>query len=166
MFLVEGPKVLYRLALSALKIYSIHGAVSEDTPLHTHISVLLCTLSPEEKAQWFHDAFSIQLASWSKLLSSWNGYLTVASQGGTSSHDGASQSIDGVRKQSTVETKQNYQRKIIVDTDSEVLNDESWSLVWGWLPDWITTERPECLFRSSRDGYKSVLLPLTYILTC
>lgn len=154
MYLVEGPKVLYRLALSALKIYSTHGAVSEDIPLHSHVSMLLCTLSPEEKTQWFHDAFNIQLASWSKLLST---YLSAVKQSSFAEHDGASQSYDGTRQTSSA-ARVTYQRKIVADKDSEVLNDEDWSLVWGWLPDWITTESPECVFRSSRDGYKSVFL--------
>ena len=157
MYVVEGPKVLYRLALSALKIYSIHGAVSEDTPLHSHVSVLLCTLSPAEKTQWFHDAFNVQLGSWSKLLTSWNGYLSAVRRSSFTDHDGAGQSHDGTRQPHAVR-QQSYQRKIITDKDSEVLDNESWPLVWGWLPDWITTESPECVFRSSRDGYKSVFL--------
>lgn len=161
MYLVEGPKVLYRLALSALKVYSIHGAVSEDTPLHSHVSVLLCTLSPEEKTQWFHDAFNIQLASWSKLLSSWNVYLTAVKRSSFAEHDGVSQSHDGLT-QSYDQARGTYQRKITADKDSEVLNEDSWPLVWGWLPDWITTENPECVFRSSRDGYKSVFFHYIY----
>ena len=154
MYLVEGPKVLYRLALSALKIYAVHGAVSEDIPLSSHVSMLLCTLSPEEKTQWFHDAFSIQLASWSKLLSS---YLSAVKRNSFTEQDGASQSYDGVRQSSDV-ARGTYQRKITADKESEVLSEENWPVVWGWLPDWITTESPECVFRSSRDGYKSVFL--------
>lgn len=156
MYVVEGPKVLYRLGLSALKIYSVQGAVSEDIPLHSHISMLLCTLSPDEKTQWFHDAFNIQLASWSKLLST---YLSVAKRKSFTEPDGASQSYDRMR-QTPDAARGTYQRKIIADKESEVVNEESWPLVWGWLPDWITTESPECVFRSSRDGYKSVNLPL------
>jgi hypothetical protein len=152
MYLVEGPKVLYRLALSALKIYSMHGAVSEDIPLCSHVSMLLCTLSPEEKSQWFHDAFNIQLASWSKLLSTYLS-LSAVKRNSFAEQDGASQSHDGTRQSSDV-ARGTYQRKITADKDSEVLKEESWPLVWGWLPDWITTENPECVFRSSRDGYK------------
>lgn len=150
MYLVEGPKVLYRLALSALKIYSVHGAVSEDIPLHSHVSMLLCTLSPEEKSLWFRDAFNIQLASWSKLLST---YLSAMKRNSFTEQDGASLSYEG-RRQSSEAGRGTYQRKVIADKESEVLRDESWPLVWGWLPDWITTESPVCVFRSSRDGYK------------
>ena len=142
MYLVEGPKVLYRLALSALKLYAVHGAVSADTPLHSQVSVLLCTLPEKEKTQWFHDAFSIQLTSWSKLLSTWTSQLSsVKYSGGSDHHDGPL-------------PLPTYHRKIVSDKSSEILTDETWPLVWSWLPEWITCERPECVFRSSRDGYK------------
>lgn len=137
MYLVEGPKVLYRLALSALKFYASRGAISEDTPLHTHVSVLLCTLTPDEKTQWFHDAFAIKLGSRSKLLASWKSHLTAVER---------SNSTDGPRL--------TYQRKVIADQESETLAIDSWPIVWSWLPEWITCENPECVFRSSRDGYK------------
>lgn len=139
MYLVEGPKVLYRLALSALKLYALHGAVSEDTPLHSHVSVLLCTLSPEEKTRWFHDAFNIQLSSWSKLLSTWSTQLTSVQHGSSPQHDGPLQI---------------YHRKVVADKTSETLAEEAWPVVWSWLPEWITCEIPQCMFRSSRDGYK------------
>lgn len=146
MYLVEGPKVLYRLAMSALKIYASHGAVSEDLPLNIHVSVLLCTLSPEDKTRWFHDAFAIPLASWSKLLSMWNARLIATRRLSSSEPDGP--------------LLPSYQRKVVGDSESEVLTAETWPVVWSWLPEWITCERPQCLFRSSRDGYKSVLLTL------
>lgn len=140
MYLVEGPKVIYRLALSALKLYASHGAVSENTPLHSHISVLLCTLSPEEKTHWFRDAFSIQLSSWSKLVATWSGNLASVKSSCVTEQDGPVQPI--------------YQRRVIVDKKSETLTEDTWPVVWSWLPEWITSESPECVFRSSRDGYK------------
>lgn len=140
MYLVEGPKVIYRLALSALKLYASHGAVSEDTPLHSHVSVLLCTLSPEEKTKWFHDAFNVQLSSWSKLVATWRGNLASLKRSVVTEPDGPAQP--------------SYQRKVIADEKSETLSKDTWPVVWSWLPEWITSECPECVFRSSRDGYK------------
>ena len=140
MYLVEGPKVLYRLALSALKLYAAHGAVSEDTPLHTRVSVLLCTLSPAEKTSWFREAFSIQLSSWTKFLSTWNGRLVAVKRCSSSEPDGL--------------PLPTYNRKVVADKSSEILDADTWSVVWSWLPEWITSETPGCLFRSSRDGYK------------
>lgn len=134
MYLVEGPKVLYRLALSALKVYSKHGAVSDDIPLSSAVSILLCTLSEEEKSVWFRDAFAVSLPSWSKLVITWSSQLPTVSE-----HDGPLPV---------------YQRKVLADTKSEVLTEQDWPLIWSWLPEWVTTENPQCVFRSSRDGYK------------
>ena len=48
-----------------------------------------------------------------------------------------------------------YVPKVIPDATSEILVSETmWNGVWEWLPLWVTSEHPQCLFKASRDGYK------------
>lgn len=50
-----------------------------------------------------------------------------------------------------------YIRDVNPDVTSEIIpNEEAWHVLWAWLPEWVTCESPECLFRASRDGYKLV----------
>ena len=50
-----------------------------------------------------------------------------------------------------------YTRHVNPDLSSDTFPDkEAWQAVWVWLPEWVTCESPECLFRASRDGYKLV----------
>ena len=48
-----------------------------------------------------------------------------------------------------------YKRSVEPDVSSEILSTvDHWQVVWEWLPDWVTAEHTECVFRASRDGYK------------
>ena len=89
-----------------------------------------------QKSEWFRAAFSKKLPK-NTLLKRWGLELNNMEQS---------------RDDPQVEA---YVQKVTPDTTSEILStDAMWNTLWEWLPLWVTSEHPECLFRASRDGYK------------
>lgn len=160
MYVVEGPKIFYRLAISALHLYA-SLAQSAGMYWYTHrcmymidrvifspagsdiemcVQELLSQLSITQKAQWFNNAFTIQRLPWTPILTRW-----VRSQG--------ENTIDA--PDDSFSPPPIYSRHVTPDLSSEILTSVAlWNQVWSWLPDWVTGENPECVFRASRDGYK------------
>lgn len=124
----DPPKVMIILSSTA------------GSDVETCVQELLCQLSIAQKAQWFHDAMTIQRLPWTPILTRW-----VRSQGLTTT-DGPDDSLS---------PPPIYRRHVTPDLSSEILTtSELWTQVWEWLPDWVTSENPVCMFRASRDGYK------------
>ena len=112
----------------------------EGSQLETCVQDLLSSLSLKQRTQWFHDAFSISRLPWTPMLTHW-----VRAQGETLT-DGPTDSFSPPPL---------YSRHVIPDLSSQILtSSDLWSTVWAWLPDWVTSEEPTCVFRASRDGYK------------
>ncbi len=79
---------------------------------------------------------------WSNIVKQWSSYLAQVPP-----------SVDLV--DSPLLLLPVYKRSVQPDLSSEILtSQEMWQVLWEWLPDWITSEQPECVFRASRDGYK------------
>ena len=74
-------------------------------------------------------------------------------------------SLPFVQVDSSLPSLPSYTRHVNPDLSSDIFpNEEAWQAVWAWLPEWVTCESPECVFRASQDGYKSVHPPPTFLL--
>lgn len=93
-------------------------------------------LSVTQKIEWFRAAFAKKLPK-NTLLKRWGLELN---------------NMEPSKDDPQMEV---YVPKVIPDTTSEILTtDVMWQSLWEWLPLWVTSEHPQCLFRASRDGYK------------
>lgn len=118
----------------------IFATFTAGSEVETCVQELLSQLSLAQRAQWFHDAFTVPRLPWTPILTRW-----VRSQGETTT-DGPEDSLS---------PPPIYSRHVTPDLSSEILTSgDLWTQVWAWLPDWVTGENPVCLFRASRDGYK------------
>lgn len=98
-------------------------------------------LSQQMRAQWFHSAFtSFRRLPWNTILRQWQHFLSLL----PSSQDQPDAPLPLLA----------YQRTVTPDPSSEILSGDQWLVMWAWLPEWVTCEEPECLFRASQDGYK------------
>lgn len=165
MYMVEGPKVLYRLGLSALQLYAAHSqpagmpATGSCSAVRQSLHVFLPTallgvditeavqeftsaLSDQLKGDWFRGAFALPRLSWGTIAKQRNGYLACIPP-----------SVDQV--DAPLPLLPVYKRSVQPDPSSEIItSEELWQVLWEWLPDWVTSEQPVCVFRASRDGYK------------
>ena len=115
---------------------------------------LLCSLTGQQKARWFRDAFSIPRLSWKHILKIWLSHLSQPyvrnKSPGCEVDEDSGESIDGVDAEPG-------QESVIPDPSSELIqSSELWFTVWDWLPEWVICKEPQCVFRASRDGYKYV----------
>ena len=101
------------------------------------------TMSTELKMQWFQDAFAIRHLPWNTVLKQWSTILDkIPPQNGQDHVDMPLPMPD-------------YKRSVVADPTSEIIpSSELWQVLWAWMPEWMTCETPECVFRASRDGYK------------
>ncbi|KAL5491003.1 hypothetical protein EMCRGX_G016216 [Ephydatia muelleri] len=136
MFLVEGPKFLYKLAFSAMRLFvATHKETILDDITKGTMLKFIKEMPVVQKSEWFRAAFSKKLPK-NTLLKRWGLELNNMEQS---------------RDDPQVEA---YVQKVTPDTTSEILStDAMWNTLWEWLPLWVTSEHPECLFRASRDGY-------------
>ena len=105
---------------------------------------LLCGLSDRHKAQWFQSAFSISRLPWHSVAKLWWTNMTRVSH----------VEADGDSPDGPLPVRA-YTRSVVADLSSEIIpSEEFWRMLWAWLPDWVISEQPECLFRASKDGYK------------
>jgi len=122
---------------------------SEQDSVSTCVQELLCTVSPQQKARWFRDAFGISRLSWMFIRNKW---LSYKPNGLSSTID--VDCIDGELPDSDDEELKD-QIQLIPDPSSELIQSpELWYILWKWLPEWVICTEPECLFRASQDGYK------------
>lgn len=114
-----------------------------ETCISGTVQEVLCSLSSQQKARWFHDAFAIPRLSWRLILREWQSHLPDSNFGDEIDHSSDSvEGMDGVRT-------------VIPDPSSELVQSpELWFTLWSWLPDWVMCKEPKCIFRASRDGYK------------
>ena len=119
--------------------------------INVGVQDLLCSVTPQQKARWFRDAFSIPRLSWKTILKAWLSHLPQSSYSVTDEADGDSvESTDGMNSEQE-------QVSVIPDPSSELIQSpELWFTMWHWLPDWVICKEPLCVFRASRDGYKYV----------
>ena len=116
----------------------------------TAVQDLLCSVSSQQKARWFRDAFAIPRLSWISILSKWQSLLPAASSicevdGADHESLGSLEEVDGSREHCLV----------IPDPSSELIHcPDHWYTLWSWFPEWVICEEPQCIFRASRDGYK------------
>lgn len=118
---------------------------------------LLCSVSQQQKARWFRDAFAIPRLSWRAILKDWQSCLPNSNQVDETETDGNdsadSEGVDSARDE----------KLVIPDPSSELIQcPELWFILWSWLPEWAICREPECLFRASRDGYKYVYIIKLY----
>lgn len=101
------------------------------------------SMSTDLRAQWFQGAFAITRFSWSTVLKQWSTFLTkIPPLNGRDHIDGPIPLPD-------------YKRAVVADLSSQIItSEELWQILWAWMPEWMTCETPECVFRASRDGYK------------
>lgn len=112
----------------------------------TAVQQILCSLSSQQKARWFREAFAIPRLSWAYVLKEWRSHLPnstpVEETDGTDQDSDSLEGVDG-------------QVAFIPDPSSELIQSlDQWCTVWSWLPEWVVCNEPECVFRASRDGYK------------
>lgn len=108
------------------------------------VQEVLCSLSSQQKARWFREAFAIPRLSWTHILKEWRSHLPDLSS--VTETDGgdldSSDSLEG-------------EVAFIPDPSSELIQSmEEWHILWSWFPEWVVCSEPRCVFRASRDGYK------------
>ncbi len=100
------------------------------------------SVSDKLKGDWFRGAFAIPRLPWATVAKQWSSYLSHLPP-----------SVDMV--DAPIPLIPVYKRSVQPDPSSEIITtEELWQELWEWLPDWVTSEQPECVFRASRDGYK------------
>ncbi len=113
----------------------------------------MSSLTSQQKARWFRDAFSIPRFSWKLIRRVWFSHLP---QSHASSYYPANE-VDGDSIES-IDEADAEQVSVIPDPSSELIQSpELWFTVWKWLPEWVLCQEPQCVFRASRDGYKYVM---------
>lgn len=130
---VDLASLLVFIRLVALVGTNIQEAVQQFTS----------SMSTDLRAQWFQGAFAITRFSWSTVLKQWSTVLTkIPPLNGRDLIDGPIPLPD-------------YKRAVVADLSSQIItSEELWQILWAWMPEWMTCETPECVFRASRDGYK------------
>ena len=119
--------------------------IGTETCISGAVQEVLCSLSSQQKARWFRDAFAIPRLSWSLILREWRSHLPDSNF--------VSDEIDGTDHSS--DSVEGMEIMVIPDPSSELVQSpELWLTLWRWLPDWVMCKEPECIFRASRDGYK------------
>lgn len=107
------------------------------------VQEVLCSMSSQQKARWFREAFAIPHLSWAYILKEWKSHSSPVDEIDGNGQD--SDSLEGIDEQVT----------FIPDPSSELIQlVEQWCTLWSWLPEWVICKEPECVFRASRDGYK------------
>ena len=122
---------------------SIHLAALVGTNIRESVQQFTSSMSTELRAQWFQGAFAITRLPWSTVLKQWSTLLTkIPPLNGRDHPDAPLPLLD-------------YKRAVVADLSSEIVtSEELWQELWAWMPEWMTCETPECVFRASHDGYK------------
>jgi hypothetical protein len=142
MYLTEGPKLLYRLGLAAMKMFADQGR-HLSSPIEVSLQEFTVAMTPHQRCDWFKTAFSLPRLPWASVLRQWGGYLAKIPA------DFTGEEVD-----SGFPSLPSYTRHVNPDLSSDIFpNEEAWQAVWAWLPEWVTCESPECIFRASQDGY-------------
>ena len=113
-------------------------------------------LSDDLKTKWFVGAFAIPKLPWSSIVKQRSSYLACIPP--------AMDLVDAPLPLLPL-----YKRLVEPDLSSEIITSEKlWQVLWNWLPEWVTTEQPECVFKASRDGYKwaSCNAVIVYLASC
>jgi hypothetical protein len=106
----------------------------------------MCSLTSQQKARWFREAFAIPRLSWAYILKEWHSHLPK---------HGHVDVIDGIDQDSDSVEGLDEHVAVIPDPSSELIQSvEQWHTLWSWLPEWVFCKEPQCVFRASRDGYK------------
>lgn len=111
------------------------------------VQEVLCSLSPQQKARWFREAFAIPRLSWALILKEWQSSLpnSIPVNETDGPDQDSSDSFEGGDRQVA----------FIPDPSSELIQSvDQWCTLWSWLPEWVMCREPKCIFRASRDGYK------------
>ena len=105
----------------------------------------LSTLSLEQRGQWLHEALAIPRLSWKSIFKLWLQNCAVAQQNSTPP---ATLVPTGIRESS------NKKKIYLLDSTSEILSPTLSETLVNWLPDWAIGDYLECIFKTSKHGYK------------
>ena len=154
--------MFYRLALAAVKLMvnsKFFGSDGEQIVIQLYcrncltyikcttdpsqwVTQFLATLSIEQRGEWLVTALAIPRLAWNSILKLWLQYCSNASH-----------SIS-TKPHSTGQRPPPKPSVIPPDVLSEIVAVSQWPTIWSWLPDWVTSNQPQCLFQSSKHGYK------------
>ncbi len=140
--------------MSSLLTYFYLYVSLDGVSLVTAVQEVLCNLSASQKSRWVQDAFHISHVSWLHILRKWQAHVVAC--GGTSQQAGAD-TVDGpvVESDSSQDGEVGVDHTLSDHASSELLpSPEDWEVLWKWLPEWVTSREPHCLFNASIHGYK------------
>lgn len=154
LYLVEGPKIFYRLALSAIKLYHSSTMLDADRTGDLSPSELiphfLSTLTLEQRSDWIHQALNLPRFAWDSLFKTWLQNCSIAEEivDKQELHMTEQMSV-----QTNGEEKKPTCNKIKVDPTSEILSPDDCQTIGNWLPDWAQGDYLNCIFQASKHGY-------------
>ena len=126
----------------------------EGVSLVTAVQEVLGNMSHLQRCRWVGDAFKIPHLSWLHLLRKWQAHV-LASGGSRSDARVDATDGQGAESDSSQEGEGGGAQVLCGHVTSELLpSPEDWDTLWRWLPEWITSREPQCLYNASVDGYK------------
>ncbi|XP_019862056.1 PREDICTED: TBC1 domain family member 24-like isoform X1 [Amphimedon queenslandica] len=166
LYLLEGPKVLYRFALAAIKSF-VSSSGFEDyrtnqLSLSQYIPHYISSLSLKESSKLISEAISLpHLPSWETIFKNWLFNCSLAEQQSPPSSSPFSLSLspppalgeEGAAVMDNGGKKEKRKFSLGGSFSSDIIDETMVDTLVDWFPDWAFGDTLECLFQASKNGY-------------
>jgi hypothetical protein len=146
-YLIEGPKFLYRLAIVAVRLLFTNPICesyrASDVPLDQVIIHFLSTFTLEQRVEWVAASLSVGRFSSSTLFKQWMHCCHIAQESILTKEVFSSISVESGK----------MRKEFNLDSNSEILSKHLVDVLINWLPEWVLGDYLECIFKASKNGY-------------
>ncbi|XP_012943237.2 uncharacterized protein LOC101858574 isoform X2 [Aplysia californica] len=156
-YLLEGYKVLYRIALAIVQLYTkdVARKGGQQSPV-TNVSAAIsrfCRNLPDDSRKLLKEAFGIKRLTRreiGKLQNNYERFLKVQSE----SEEGLPRVTSRLSMGQADTSKCTFSGPVVLDrADNSILTNEMLHKIWGWVPRRLTLKRLTQLYTSEEHGF-------------